>query len=125
MGEIGLFYALTPIAFVGGSFAPGIGGHNPIEPALLDCAILWGPSVYNFKEVCELLAPAAYPVQTPDELAQTVERLLTHPKEAKTLAKSVKHFVEGQQQILKILISLLNPYLDDDVLHAQKPALLA
>jgi 3-deoxy-D-manno-octulosonic-acid transferase len=124
LGEIGLFYALTPIAFVAGSFAPGVGGHNPIEPALLDCAILWGPSVYNFKEVCQLLAPAAHPVQTRDELAQAIEKLLTHPEEAVQLANQAKQIVEGQQQILKTLITLLRPYLDETQ-HAQKPALLA
>lgn len=124
LGETGLFYALAPIVFVAGSFAPGIGGHNPIEPALLECAVLWGPSVYNFKEVCQLLAPAAYPVQTPEELARAIEDLLTHPQRAIQLATAIKQIVEEQQQVLQSVSAFLRPYLHENA-HAQKPALLA
>jgi 3-deoxy-D-manno-octulosonic-acid transferase len=35
IGELGLFYRLAEIAFVGGSLVPH-GGHNPLEPAQLD-----------------------------------------------------------------------------------------
>ena len=43
MGELGLWYRLAPIAFVGRSLiAPG-GGQNPLEPARLGCAIAVGP----------------------------------------------------------------------------------
>jgi 3-deoxy-D-manno-octulosonic-acid transferase len=38
LGELGVFYRLCPIVVVGGSFVP-VGGHNPIEPALLSCAV--------------------------------------------------------------------------------------
>ncbi|HZB92546.1 MAG TPA: 3-deoxy-D-manno-octulosonic acid transferase, partial [Stellaceae bacterium] len=41
LGELGLFYRLAGIAFIGGSLVP-MGGHNPLEAALLDCAILHG-----------------------------------------------------------------------------------
>ncbi|MEI8295412.1 MAG: 3-deoxy-D-manno-octulosonic acid transferase [Alphaproteobacteria bacterium] len=111
LGEIGLFYALSPITLVGGSFVEGFGGHNPIEPALLDCAILWGPHIYNSKEICQLLEPSARPVQTPDELAQGVEALLCDPAEATKIAKEVKELVEGQQDVLKMMLPLLRPYL--------------
>lgn len=47
LGEMGLWYAIAPLAFVGGSFVP-VGGHNPYEPAHADCAILHGPLVANF-----------------------------------------------------------------------------
>src|SRR6202041_1659339 len=42
MGELGLFYRLAGIAFVGGSLAAK-GGHNPFEAARLGCAALPGP----------------------------------------------------------------------------------
>jgi 3-deoxy-D-manno-octulosonic-acid transferase len=49
IGEMGLFYTLCPIVFVGNSLftKPG-GGHNLLEPALLNCAILTGPDLFNF-----------------------------------------------------------------------------
>lgn len=50
IGELALAYAVAPVAFVGGSLAPGIGGHNPVEPAQLGAAILSGPEVFNFSD---------------------------------------------------------------------------
>ena len=47
VGEMGLFYRLSPIVLMGGSLVP-IGGQNPIEPAKLGAAILHGPHVHNF-----------------------------------------------------------------------------
>ena len=41
LGDLGLVYRLAEIAFVGGSLAPH-GGHNPLEPARLDCALVTG-----------------------------------------------------------------------------------
>ena len=42
MGELGLFYRLARFCFIGGTLVP-MGGHNPLEPAVLYCAILAGP----------------------------------------------------------------------------------
>jgi 3-deoxy-D-manno-octulosonic-acid transferase len=50
MGELGLWYRLAPVAFIGGSLAP-VGGHNPYEAAQLDAAILHGPHVGNFAQI--------------------------------------------------------------------------
>ncbi|MDE2791192.1 MAG: 3-deoxy-D-manno-octulosonic acid transferase [Paracoccaceae bacterium] len=47
IGQLGLWYRLADAAFVGGSVAGG--GHNPYEPARLDCAILHGPCIGNFE----------------------------------------------------------------------------
>ncbi len=49
IGELGLFYRLAGVVFVGKSFAGG-GGQNPIEPARLASAILHGPMVGNFAD---------------------------------------------------------------------------
>jgi D-arabinose 1-dehydrogenase-like Zn-dependent alcohol dehydrogenase len=42
LGELGLFYALSGIVFVGGSLR-SVGGHNALEPAQLDCALIFAP----------------------------------------------------------------------------------
>ncbi len=46
LGETGLWFALAPLVFLGGSLVP-TGGHNPYEPALSGAAILHGPCVTN------------------------------------------------------------------------------
>ncbi len=60
IGELGLFYRLSGLAFLGGSLV-GHGGQNPIEPAKLGNAILHGPHVHNFTEVYAALAVRAAP----------------------------------------------------------------
>lgn len=48
LGEMGLFFSLAPLVFMGASFSRQ-GGHNPFEPAQLGAAILHGPNVKNFQ----------------------------------------------------------------------------
>jgi len=46
LNELGLFYRIGSFAFVGGTLVP-VGGHNPLEPALLHRAVLAGPHIAN------------------------------------------------------------------------------
>ncbi|HBG98827.1 MAG TPA: 3-deoxy-D-manno-octulosonic acid transferase [Rhodobacteraceae bacterium] len=57
LGEMGLWFRLAPVSFVGGSLVP-IGGHNPYEPAALGSAILHGPNVRNFADIYARLGAA-------------------------------------------------------------------
>ncbi len=77
LGEMGLWYDLAEIAFLGGSLVPGIGGHNPLEPAAFGCAILTGPHTANTEGEFDRLgaAGAAARVGSAAELAKTVVRL--------------------------------------------------
>ena len=43
LGEMGLWYRIASVSFVGGSLVD-VGGHNPFEPALLGSAILLRPA---------------------------------------------------------------------------------
>ncbi len=75
VGELGLFYRLAPIAFLGGSLIPH-GGQNPIEPAKLGAAILHGPHVRNFLDVYQSLDEqgGALTVADTSELAGALDR---------------------------------------------------
>ena len=55
LGELMNFYAACDIAYVGGSLVPN-GGHNPLEPLVLDKPVISGPQVFNFREVYAELA---------------------------------------------------------------------
>ena len=57
MGELGLFYRLAPIVFMGGSLVEH-GGQNPIEAVKLGASIVHGPHVFNFADVYEALDSA-------------------------------------------------------------------
>lgn len=49
IGEMGIWYAISDLVFVGGSLIPH-GGQNFIEPARDKCAVIVGPHMYNFAE---------------------------------------------------------------------------
>ena len=76
MGELGLWYRIAPVAFIGGSLAT-VGGHNPYEAAQLDTAIIHGPHIENFALIYAALgaAGAAKPVLDADTLAQAVQAI--------------------------------------------------
>lgn len=77
LGELGLFYDLAPVALVAGSLLPELKGHNPIEPAKLDCAIVTGPYVESFQDLFDALtqAKAATVARDADEIAAAVAAL--------------------------------------------------
>jgi 3-deoxy-D-manno-octulosonic-acid transferase len=73
MGELGLWYALSPIALMGGSLVP-VGGHNPYEAIAAGCRVLHGPAIHHFSEsYSDLHAKAlAQTVRNPEELASSI-----------------------------------------------------
>jgi 3-deoxy-D-manno-octulosonic-acid transferase len=77
MGELGLFYRLAPIAFVGASLVPK-GGQNPLEAAQLGCALAFGPHMTNCRDIADALieAGAAAEIRDADALAARVIALL-------------------------------------------------
>jgi 3-deoxy-D-manno-octulosonic-acid transferase len=84
LGELGLFYRLTPLVFMGGSLVPH-GGQNPLEAARLGAALLIGPHHHNFAEAVRALAAAGALEVTEDEeaLASALARLLAAPEEVR------------------------------------------
>jgi 3-deoxy-D-manno-octulosonic-acid transferase len=77
LGELGLFYSVAGIVFVGGSLVPH-GGQNPLEPARLGCAVAIGPHAHNFVEPVAILEAAGALARVADsvELAAWADRLL-------------------------------------------------
>lgn len=78
MGELGLFYRLAPVVFVGKSLA-GYGGQNPLEAARLGCAVVMGPHMDNFAEMARRMVQggAAKQVGSEGELRLMLDRLLS------------------------------------------------
>jgi len=80
MGELGLFYRLASVAFVGGSLVPH-GGQNPLEAARLGCPVLLGPHHWNFADIVPplLAAGAARLVPSAAHLAPLADAVLRDP----------------------------------------------
>jgi 3-deoxy-D-manno-octulosonic-acid transferase len=81
MGEMGLFYRLAPFCFIGGTLVP-LGGHNPLEPAVLRCAILAGPHRANATRAYAAILSAQGSigsVANSGDIARQAARLLGDP----------------------------------------------
>jgi 3-deoxy-D-manno-octulosonic-acid transferase len=113
MGELGLFYALAGIAFVGGSLVAK-GGHNPFEAARLDCAILHGPHVGNCAGMTAELdvAGAAETVSNAGELAMAVSALLADPQLRAERAAAGRRVAAAGLGVLDAVLARLAPWLD-------------
>jgi 3-deoxy-D-manno-octulosonic-acid transferase len=120
LGELGLFYRLAGIAFVGGSLIP-MGGHNPLEAALLDCAVIHGPDMSNCAGIARDLAAAGAAVTVRDatELAATVERLLGDPAERARRAAAGLEVAANNRAVLDAVIERIAPWLDRLTPHAE------
>jgi 3-deoxy-D-manno-octulosonic-acid transferase len=113
MGELGLFYSLTEIAFVGGSLVAK-GGHNPFEAARLGCAVLHGPNVSNCEGMAAELAAAgaAETVLDADGLARAVSALLGDRRVRTARAVAGKRAAVAGSEILEAVLIRLAPWLD-------------
>ncbi|GAA5080237.1 3-deoxy-D-manno-octulosonic acid transferase [Roseibacterium beibuensis] len=112
IGELGLWYRIAPISFVGGSMTP-VGGHNPFEPAALGSAILHGPYVTNFVDIYQRLteAKAAWLISGPDKLAIAVNDLL-NPDRAASMAHAAWEVVSAGSEITDKAVDLVLDHLD-------------
>ncbi len=112
LGELGLWYALGDIVFLGGSLLP-IGGHNPFEVAQSGAAVLSGSHVSAFAETYAQLESegAARIIADGRDLAQSVADLLSSPDQLKVMTDAAKRFVAAQDdqldQIAARLVSVL------------------
>lgn len=99
LGELGVFYRLSEIAFVGGGLNPK-GGHNPLEPARLGNAILHGPNTFNFSETYADMRAAggAALVRNERELATAVRRLLADSKTRVAMANAARRTAENNAE---------------------------
>ncbi|RMH43904.1 MAG: 3-deoxy-D-manno-octulosonic acid transferase [Alphaproteobacteria bacterium] len=116
LGELGLWYRLAPISFVGGSLAP-VGGHNPFEPAALGSAIIHGPNVENFRDVYERFgaAGATIEVTSAEELGNAVVELLA-PDRAAAMAHAAWEVCSSGAEVTDRAVEVLLTALDAPLL---------
>jgi 3-deoxy-D-manno-octulosonic-acid transferase len=112
MGELGLFYRLAPIVFMGGSLVER-GGQNPIEAVKLGASIVHGPHVFNFTDVYEALdsAGGARRADTVEALVKQLGQLLADPAARELSVAASGRVVEQLGGALDRTLAALEPYL--------------
>lgn len=97
LGELGNWYALSDIVFLGGSMLP-IGGHNPFEVAQAAATVLSGNHVFNFAETFAEMeaAGAARLVSGADDLADRLDLLLRDAGARTQAVAAATTFAKGE-----------------------------
>ncbi len=97
LGEMGLWFSLADVVVMGGGYAEGVGGHNPLEPARLDAPVISGPSVANFADVYEDLEKAGGALIVPaEDLADELGGLLYDPARRRLMSLQAKAYATAQ-----------------------------
>lgn len=120
IGEMGLYLRLTEIAFVGRSLTSK-GGQNPLEPAMLETAVLAGRNVQNFREAYQRLIDSggAKLVRDRDMLAGAVNYLLTNEVARHDMIVAGTAAVEEMRGALAKTLRSLEPYIQPLVVKSR------
>lgn len=113
LGELGSFFAVADVAVMGGSFVPGVGGHNPLEAARMGVPVLTGPHLFNAREVYAELFDEAAAIEAadPTALARHIRGLLTYPAVAHRMGEAGLAYAERQGEALDAAMAILEPLL--------------
>lgn len=113
IGELGLFYRLSEIVFMGGSLVEH-GGQNPLEPARLSCAIITGPHTMNFYDTYRDMEDvhAIMRATGPENLAAVVDNLMNNSDARTALQNAAKGWVEYNSGAIKAVMENLSPVFD-------------
>ena len=112
LGELGLFYKLAPLSFIGGSLIEH-GGQNPIEAVKLGSGVLSGPHTFNFAETYKVLQryEGFRLVSGPEELAAALKKLFENPQEAEEMKRRAAAAIGTLGGALDTTLEALKPYL--------------
>ena len=112
LGEMALFYGLSSVALLGGSFAP-LGGQNLIEAAACGCPVVMGPHTFNFQEAAELAEAEGAALRVADVRGgvQAALRLVNDPAALTNAAHASLAFAARSRGATDRTLAALQTYL--------------
>ncbi len=112
MGELGLFYRLCEIVFIGGSLIPH-GGQNFLESFRLKTAVIIGNYMHNFKEMTSfaIKQDALIQVQSKDELSSSFGKIIANKELKDLLINNSYSFAENESLVLNKIYDKIDVYL--------------
>ncbi len=97
LGEMGLWFRLAGTSVIAGSLVPGVGGHNPLEAARLDCPAISGPFVENWASAfAGLEAVNGVAMASPEGLGAAIAADLADPDAARARAANARAYVDAR-----------------------------
>lgn len=115
IGEMGVFYSLTSVAYMGGSLIAH-GGQNPIEAIKLGAGVITGPHWHNFEDSYRELfrLNGAREVISAEIMASTVRELLTDSDKLSEMRKQADGAVRNLSGALNLTLEAIDQYLPGD-----------
>ena len=113
MGEMWLWYALSQACFVGGSLNEPGGGHNILEPMVLNIPTIIGPRYFNFQSIVDEFV-AAQGILIGENAAQVAQQLLScldDPVQTQQQVAHAQQVLQRNKGSLQKHIQLLDHYL--------------
>ena len=113
IGEMGSYLRLTEVAFVGKSLTND-GGQNPLEPAMIGCAVLTGPNIQNFRDAYQHLIRkgGARIVRDVEMLAKAVHYLLITEQARRKMVDAGQEAMDDMRGALAKTVKALEPYIN-------------
>ncbi|MBN1353503.1 MAG: 3-deoxy-D-manno-octulosonic acid transferase [Candidatus Omnitrophica bacterium] len=98
IGELSRLYSLATVVFIGGSLVRR-GGHNIIEPAIFAKPIVFGPNMFNFRDITGsfLENDAAIQVNDKNTLLEALRLLLKNEERRAALSGNAKRLIDGNR----------------------------
>ncbi len=112
VGELGSWWGVSQIAFVGGSLGSR-GGQNMIEPAAKGNAVCFGPNTSNFRDVVSLLLgqDAAKIVHDKFELSEFVAQFCRNPNSYAPMIHQAQQIVASNRGATHLTCGLIAPMI--------------
>ncbi len=111
IGEMGLWYDLSKIVFIGGSLIPH-GGQNFIEPSRVRDAVIVGPHMHNFTDAMNRAkrADAVMQVSDTEELYELVSQLLDNDSLLEAKASLAYNWAASESKVLDGIMDKVKAY---------------
>lgn len=96
LGEMSMYYGMSDVALLGGSFAP-LGGQNLIEAAACGCPVVMGPSTFNFALAADqaITSKAGFQCQDFAQAVNLVSHLIEDPETLKNAQSAALKFAKS------------------------------
>lgn len=117
MGELGLWFALCPLVFMGNSLSAKGGGHNVLEPARFGRVILHGPKMQNFVAMRQefLQQKASIEVLDQTALIATLRDYWQKPTAFAAYGQRALAVVNANDHVLNITWQALQSYMGSSI----------
>ena len=113
-GELRFFYEHATVVFVGKSMT-AMGGQNPIEPAALGRAMVFGPNMQNFADIARnfVAENGAIQVRIPEVLESAIGVLLADESRRAELGRNAQRVVRQNlgaiDRTVEMILEKLSP----------------